>query len=490
MSRASVGATVLKNTMYITAGSLALKLLNFAFRVFVVRQLGAEVFGQYSIVVAFVGLMQIGAELGISQWTMREIARDRSATDRLFGNLVALRLVLAVISVGVLTVAGIGAGYSAVLVWGIFFYSLTFIISAFEAPLEVLLTAHERFDYISLLSVVGQVSFAVLGTIVLLLDYGLIAFVAIGLVAMLPQLALAVRLVRRHHMLPTRIRVRPSEWPYLIRMGIPFGIISLALTIAFSIDTVVLSWFWPAYAVGWYNAAYGLARSLLFVFGGFSTALVPSLSHTYVNDVRTVEMWYFRTTRMITLIGLPIAVGGMLVAYPLLTFLYGEQFAPAASAFQILVWDVPLLMFASFCGNMTTVVNEERSAARIYMINAGANVVLNLIFIPTWGILAASVITVLTDLLATLQFHLVLSKKLNLPSMSGTLIRVAAAAALMGVCVYLCRSLPLFVQMGVGAVSYGVLVLALRIPDQADWALARRIVRRGKAVVTPMLGVR
>lgn len=490
MTTQSLGGTVFKNTVYITAGSLALKVVNFVFRVYVLRQLGDAVFGQYSIVVAFVGLLQIGAELGVSQWAMREIARDRSATERIFGNLVVLRLVLALISVVVLTIAAMGVGYSYEIVLGVFFWSLTFIISAFESPLEVLLTAHERLDYTSVLSVVGQVSFVVLGTLVLMMGGGLIAFIAIGLVAMLPQLVLAYRMVRRNKMLPAHLPVHPSEWPFLIRMGLPFGIISLAITIATSIDTVILSWYWPDNQIGWYNAAYGLAISLLFIFRGFNTALVPSLSGVFMQDRAKVETWYFRTTRVVIILSLPIAVGGMLVAYPLITFLFGEQFAPAAQCFQVLAWDVPLLMFASFCGNMTTVVNEERQAARINMINAGANVVLNLIFIPIWGIMAASVITVLTDLLATMQFHFLLSRRLNPPSFVETLLRVGCASFLMGICVFLCRGFPLFVQIGVGGAAYAGFTLLLRVLDASDWELVRKVMRRGRASLTSGMGAR
>jgi len=484
VNRHSLGRTVFKNAAYITAGSLALKVLNFLFRVYLVRSLGDETFGQYSIVLAFVALFQIFAEMGISQYAMREIARDRSTTQHLFWNLVVLRLLLAGFGIVVITVAALVSGYSSVMVLGVFLYTWTFVLSALEAPLETVLVANERFDYITILGVTVQVCFAVLGSLVLYLGYGLIALVAVGLLAMVPQLLLAVWFVKRHDLLQFRVQFHVRSWPRLVRAGLPFGLISLSLIIARSIDTVILSWYWPDYVIGWYNAAYGLAISLLFLFNGFNTAIVPSLSKTFVSDANRVDIWYYRSVKMIVLISLPIAVGGMLVAYPLIEFLFTDQYLPAAVAFQILIWDVPLLMFASFCGNMTTVVDEERTAARIYFVNALANVVLNIIVIPRYGMIGAAVVTVLTDLLATLQFHFVLSRKLNLPRMLPLLLRVVLAAGLMGVIVAFASQMPLFFQITLGIVAYALFALLFRLLDESDWALLHRLANRGKLLVT------
>lgn len=65
---------VAKNALVITLGSLALKAINFIYNVAVIRQLGDDRFGQLSTVTAFVGLFSIFAELGVSQYVMREIA--------------------------------------------------------------------------------------------------------------------------------------------------------------------------------------------------------------------------------------------------------------------------------------------------------------------------------------------------------------------------------------------------------------------------------
>jgi len=438
------GRTIIRNTTFVTLGHIVLKALTFLFNVYVIRQLGDDRFGQYSIVLAFVGLFQIFFELGMSQYIMREIARDRSKAQSLFWNLVALRLLLAILGVVGITLGAVVVGYSPELILGVFVYTCGFLLSAFLVPLTTVLTANERLDYVTGLTILGQLTFVVLGAIFLFSGWGFISLIAANLIAAPLQIGLAIWAIRHHHMVRPSMQIEPRTWPRLIRSSLPFGIISLALTVAFSIDTVMLSMYRPEHVIGWYNVAYNLVFSLLFFFRGFKEAIVPSLSRTYVNDPVYVERWYYRSVKFITILSLPIAVGGALTAFPLIRFLYTGEFLPSALALQILIWDVPLLVFTSFCGNMTTIIGEERAAARIYSFNAAANVILNLYAIPRFGLVGAALVTVVTDLIGALQFYFLLRRK------------------------------HLFLLIALGSVVYGGLVLALRLLDDTEWATILR----------------
>jgi O-antigen/teichoic acid export membrane protein len=151
---------------------------------------------------------------------------------------------------------------------------------------------------------------------------------------------------------------------------------------------------------------------------------------------------------------------------------------PAAQSLQIIIWDVPVLMFASFCGNMTTVVGEERAAARIYIVSAIANILLNLYAIPRFSLIGASVVTVITDLIAALQFYFLLRQKLHLPDMKSVATRVVIASALMGIVVALISDRPLLVPIGAGVVIYSGLVLVLRVLDDAERSMIFRFLHR------------
>jgi O-antigen/teichoic acid export membrane protein len=475
-----LGQTVFKNTAFITLGNVTLKVLSFLFSVYIVRALGDDRFGQYSIVLAFVGLFSIFAELGMTQYAMREIAQDRSKTQSLLWNLVVLRLLLAGLGIVGITLGAVVVGYSSELVLGIFIQTCSFLLSAFAVPLQVILTANERFDYVSGLNILGQFVFVAFGSIFLLNGWGFISLIIASLIGIPLQITLAAWAIKRHRLATFSFQIDPHTWIPLIRAGIPFGIISLALMITFSVDSVMLSIYQPEHVVGWYNVAYRLVFALMFFFSGFKEAIVPSLSRTYISDPARVERWYYRSVKIILLLSFPMAIGGTLVAFPLTRFLYTDKFLPSAPALQILIWDVPFLMFSAFCGNMATIVSEERAAARIYSVNAVANIALNLYAISNFGMIGASFITVVTDLIGSLQFYLLFSRKLHLPNMTTTFVRVAIASVVMGAAVWLAGDRHLFVLIGVGTVVYVAMVLVLRLFDDTEKEMLSRLVRRGR----------
>ncbi len=479
------GGIILRNAAFLTVGDTALKALTFLFNVFVVRRLGDERFGQYSIVLAFVGLFSIFVELGMTEYVTREIARDRSKTRKLFWNLVFLRLLLAVFGVFVITGAGFVFGYPREIVLGIGLYTTSFLLAAIQAPLVATLTANERFDYATAVTILERFVFVTLGGLFLLQGLGFIYLIVASLLSFPLQIGLAAWAVRRHGLLPSGATLDPGVWGRLVRASLPFGMISLMLTIAFGIDTVILSMYEPDRVVGWYNVAYGLVFSLMFLSRGIKRAMVPSLARTYVSDKAYVESWYYRSVKLISMISLPIAVGGMLIAFPLIRFLYTDEFLPAGLALQILIWDIPLLMFTSFSGSMATIIGEERVAARVYGLNTAANVLLNLYAIPRFGLVGAALVTVVTDFIGAVQFYAFLRHKLKLPKMTSLAVRVVAAAALMGVAVWAAQAMNLILVILVGVVTYSLLALVFRLVGPWERQMIRRFVRRAAVYLQP-----
>jgi O-antigen/teichoic acid export membrane protein len=477
-SETGLGKIIFKNTAFVTLGNLILKVIYFLFNVYVIRELGDGRFGQYSTVLAFTGLFSIFAELGMTQYAMREIARDRTKAKFFLWNLIAIRSILAVVGVVGITLAGRAVGYSDELVLGIFLHTTGYLLSAVAVPLEAVLNGNERLDYVTTNKVIAQLAIVILGTIFLLNGLGFIWLLIANLVSILPTIAIGIWAIKRHRLVDFSIEINPRLWPSLIKAGIPFGVITLALTIAFSIDTVMLSMWVSDNEVGWYNVAYNLVRSMMLFFTGFSVAIVPSLSRSFVKDITSVYSWYRRSVKFILLISLPLAFGGLVVADKLIDFLYTPEYVPAALGLKILVWDVPLLMFNSFNGNMTTVIGAERSAARIYTINAIANVVLNAYAIPRYGYVGAAVVTVATDLIGSIQFYLLMRTRLGIPDMKSVLLRVLVASALMASAVFLMGNLHVIVLVLLGGVIYGGLVLLFRLLDSNEWDLIFSFVRR------------
>ncbi|PDV96461.1 oligosaccharide flippase family protein [Candidatus Chloroploca asiatica] len=465
--RRDLAQIILRNTLVITVASWGLKAANFFYLIAVVRLLGASGYGQYAAVIAFVGMFGVFFELGMTQYVERNLARDGGKIQEVLGDLMALRIILAVAAIVVLPIIAWSFGYHPDLVMGVVLYAGTFVLAALFMPLLSVLNAAERFDAVAAIQVRTQLMSIGVSLVVLWLGGGVLGLLSIGYLILPIQILMAIRLIRRLGLGSLRPIIHLTRWPTLLVAGIPFGLTSLALTFNFNADAVILSSLRSDSEVGWYSAVYGLVFKLVAVADGLLLTMTPSLAREHVNDPEQVQAWTSTTVGWLAFFGLPAAVGLSLLATPVTTTLFGTAFAPGGPALAILAWDIPLLLFTAFCGSAAVAIGLEWPAARIYLLGTILNIGLNLIFIPAYGIIAAAAITVITDGICALLFLGLLGKRMRLEALGSRILRIVLASVVMGVAVALGRDLPLPVAVIIGITSYGAMALGLRLVDQA-----------------------
>jgi O-antigen/teichoic acid export membrane protein len=320
-----------------------------------------------------------------------------------------------------------------------------------------LLVGNERVDVISVMNVVNHVLFMILA--VLFVSMGL-SFVGLVIASALTWPVIGILdfiVIRRNKLGPPRLSLNRSMWLHLIRGGIPFAMVQLSQTFSFQVDTIFLSRYTSAEVVGWYSAAYRLVISLLTMFRSFNDAVLPTLSREHTSNPATVSTWYYTSVRFILMIALPIAVGGSILNHAIVV-LYGSEFQPSGLAFSILIWDIPFVMYHAFCGNITTSIQREANAARIYIAIGILNVVLNALLIPQYGIVAACFTTVITDFFGAALFYSVLRKSLGPGLKLRRLVWIGIASTIMGLCVFFLREINVFLLIGLGGMLYVLLI--------------------------------
>src|ERR1700730_5595060 len=112
----SLARVVARNSAFGMSAQVAIKLLSLGFSVLIVRQLGANNYGQYAAVLAFGALFVFIGDLGLSQYAIRQVARWRDAEsgleliEALFGNVLVLRLLLSLLAAVLLVGAAVLTG--------------------------------------------------------------------------------------------------------------------------------------------------------------------------------------------------------------------------------------------------------------------------------------------------------------------------------------------------------------------------------------------
>ncbi len=453
-SSRSAGRTIARNTAVGGVAQILLRVVSFLFQILVVNTLGGENYGQYTIVLGWAGLFSVLGDLGVTYYFTREIARDHEKTAQYFWDVVVLRGILALVAAVITTGGAIAYGYSREIVIATALYTATYFLQAFLAPLLSVISGNERVDITSLFEVIGQIIFMAAGALFLFAGKDFVWLVIAAFFNMPVLIFLSLRVIRRNHFGPPRFRINPQLWWSLIVSGLPFGLIQLSLSFAFRIDTVILSTHVTDEQVGWYNAAYNLTLTLLTLSRTFNTAILPTLAREHSHNPELVRSWYFSSVRMLLFISLPIAVGGMVMAYSIVEFLYKPELIPAFVPLTILVWDIPFVMYHTFCGNIAQSIKRERSAAVVYFTLGVGNFILNLLLIPHFGIIGSAFATVVTDMVGALEYYVLLRHEFGPGLKFSRILRLGIVTTIMGILAYVLQSWNLVVVVFIAGGFY------------------------------------
>lgn len=112
---------------------------------------------------------------------------------------------------------------------------------------------------------------------------------------------------------------------------------------------------------------------------------------------------------------------------------------------------------------------------------------MNLLLIPRYGILAASLVTVATELVGAIMFYRIFRREFG-PGLGLTsMLRMGLSVGIMSILLYLLRGWNTFLLVAIGAGSYALSILLTRTLDaeeqgmliHAAQRIAGKLLRRG-----------
>ena len=172
--------------------------------------------------------------------------------------------------------------------------------------------------------------------------------------------------------------------------GIPVFLSTLSSTVYYSADTIILGYYMPVKFVAIYSAGVVLVHSLLYLFSGLETALFPILSSSLEKnkggqESRILERGY----RLLCIVTFPTAVYSFIMAPYMVRFLFGPDYLEAATPARILA--ILILAWAAMpAGVLFMSTGKPEINARIGVVSAVLNLVLNFSLIPSLGIMGAA----------------------------------------------------------------------------------------------------
>ncbi len=181
-------------------------------------------------------------------------------------------------------------------------------------------------------------------------------------------------------------------------------------------DTVFVGYFLTAADVGYYSAATGLSKFFWVVPQAIQTVSYPATSDYWgKRDISGLQKMLDKSMKYTALALMPAGLAIGLFAEDIVTRIYGQGFHQSALPLQILL--VGTVIFGVVCtsiGGSLAGVNRPDLGLKAAGISATANVILNIVLIPHFGIIGAGMATTISLITMALVFYVLTIKTLLL----------------------------------------------------------------------------
>jgi O-antigen/teichoic acid export membrane protein len=192
----------------------------------------------------------------------------------------------------------------------------------------------------------------------------------------------------------------------LLRDAIPVMLGSVAVTIYFKIDQVMIRQLLDVQSVGLYAAALRISEAWYFVPIVISSSLFPAIAEAQKVDRRHYEARVQRYYDLLAWIAIVIAGVLSLLSPTLVAWLFGRPYETSAVVVRIHVWAGVFVAMGSASGRCFLLENLQKYDLLRHVVAALLNIALNMYFIPAYGIVGAAVASVVSYGVAAYVFQL------------------------------------------------------------------------------------
>lgn len=417
------------------------------------RYLGAEGFGDYTTTITFVQFFGTLADLGLYIIAMKKLSEARQDGSRVFQNILALRIVSAVVFVLLAPLTVLFFPYSATVKIGVFITTILTLTTQMNQLYVGLYQRSLAMERAVTSEVIGRVSFLALAFVLILLRAPLTVLLTSVVAGGVLQLLFNIIFAKKY--IPWGLSWDPPVIREILRESWPVAV-SIALNlIYFRADTIILSLFHSRATVGLYGAGYKILEVLITFPAMFAGLIMPVLAKAASQgDQERFRMAYQRSFDALATLALPIVAGVFVLAHPIIVLIAGEAFRESGTILRVLIFAVGSIFFGNLFGNAVVAIGQQRRMMPFYAGVAAFSLIGYFLFIPPFAMWGASAMTVAAEVAIMASSAFVVWRTMRHPLSLAQVGRAAIASIVMAAILYFFRSIPLFVSLLLGIGVY------------------------------------
>jgi O-antigen/teichoic acid export membrane protein len=439
-----------------------------------VTYLGPSEWGKFSLVVAYYMIFSLLADLGIARFVIKKVSEDKGLASLYLGNFLAAQTLLSLAVLLVFVILPRFFGYDPEIKTAMGIAGLGLFLYSLSIPFSAIVQAWQKIHLVAAVNFVNALLHAAWIIAAILFQKQLIFVFGFYILIGIADVALYWFLTRKLALPSFQIQSRLVK--QMLIFGIPFAFISGFEMLISKIDVVIQKFFLPFFQIGFYTAAYRFLDFLTFIPAVVAISLFPYISEQKDFQDREVTHNLNRLVRYSVVLGLPLGVGGTLLAKGIITTLFDINYLGAVQPFQILIWSTVLTILYAV-PNVIILVKKTAAAVFTLGLATALNIIGNWLLVPKYGILASAWLTVISYLAVGVIYFL-LARKIASFSFFRFFPWPVIASVVMGLLIWQARSLNVILGILLGAGVYLAILTMARVLGREDLNFLKAIFIR------------
>jgi O-antigen/teichoic acid export membrane protein/GT2 family glycosyltransferase len=379
------------------------KIFHFLLFIFLVKHLSPEDYGIYTLVWAFLGFFNPFLDLGTTNYGLVFLSEQKKEDAN---KLISLRFFT---GIAVFLLINLVAFFSfkekPVIILYVFFVSLSTLSNVWSGTYLILNAISQKVIHSSLVSLIFNFYFVLSIVIFYLFGRNLQAIFSSVFISFLVYTIVNFYLVKERIKI-LRFDIDWSFWFKIIKRSYLFVLISFFAGLRFRTDAFLLNHFYGEGSVGIYSSGYKFYDALVLIIGSYNIIVVPILKRM-INDKNALLKKIKKDFILLSIISVGLVIGFVILAPIVLPFILSGKYQNGIALARIIIFALIPVFIASIFYNLFYAMEKIASVLKIYMVQTVIGFVLNIIFIPKYGVYAPALITVFVESLGLLMSLLI-----------------------------------------------------------------------------------
>ena len=410
---------LLYNILIDLSGEIVGKILILVASIYLARTLGTKNYGVWSIASVVLAYLFIIVDCGLTIYGTRHVSYSLNRIYKTIGNIIVLRLSLAIIVSSIIfIITMVVSKYLYNEKWIVVFGLLSILtinLIAYSLTLDWLAKGIKRFDVSSFSFSISSLVFLI-GCIFVSNGseiYKVAIIKSVSSVLMAVIIAIWLINIRAPTIRFLINKISPKSWSHILRESIFIAGSAIMAKFYFNLDILIIGIYWDASMVGIYSGLGLFFTSALVIRAGLISVLLPHLSSIQKKGKKAVKAFVNRSSLYGMAIGLLLIVFFLLFGKYTVLILLGDDYLKHNAEFVLIIlMTTAAFMFINLLpATLLYTVGLTRHVFIITSIGAATNIIGNILYIPLYGMKAAALTTLLSEIIVALGCILVAKQK-------------------------------------------------------------------------------